>query len=394
MGRGGSGPIRLYCSEPLRSGSFSMQKSAILLADGTILYGVPFGAAGTTVGEFVFHTGMTGYQEILTDPSYCGQVVTMTYPEIGNTGINPEDDESRRAWASGFVVRNVSPVVSNWRATMSLDDYLKQQGIVGIRDVDTRALTLRLRDTGAMMGIISSELTIEEMRQKLAETPPIEEQDLVARVSTPEPYMWNEGTWQWSQGFARPEASRYRLVAYDFGIKRNILRLLVDAGCSVEVVPHHTPAADVLARNPDAVFLSNGPGDPRRRPDLSQTVADLVGKVPLFGICYGLQILGPALGARIDKLRFGHHGANHPVKHCDDDGVWITSQNHNYVVAADTLPPSCEVTDINLNDGTLEGFRDRERAILAIQYHPEASPGPHDATRLFRRFTAMLEARR
>lgn len=371
-----------------------MSESLILLADGSTFRGQAFGAPGTTVGEFVFHTGMSGYQEILTDPSYCGQVVTMTYPEIGNTGINSEDHESRRPWVNGFVVRNVSPVVSNWRAEMSLDDFLRSHGIVGIRGVDTRALTLRLRDSGAMMGIISSELSLEEMRRELEAAEPIEEQDLVAEVTTEEPYVWEEGAWIPGQGFRRPTEFRYEVVAYDFGIKRNILRLLVEEGCRVEVVPAGTSVEEVLKRAPDGVFLSNGPGDPRRRLDLSERIKGLVGQRPLFGICYGFQVLGPALGATVSKLRFGHHGANHPVKHIDAEGIWITSQNHNYVVEADTLPAGFEVTDINLNDETLEGFRSREHAVLAIQYHPEASPGPGDARTIFRQFAEMMDAAR
>lgn len=373
-----------------------MRRSKIVLADGTTLAGRPFGRPGTTVGEFVFHTGMTGYQEILTDPSYCGQVVTMTYPEIGNTGINPEDMESSRAWLSGFVVRNVSPIVSNFRAAGDLDGFLQEHGVVGIRGVDTRALTLRLRDHGAMMGIVSDELTEDEMRSHLAAAEPIEARDLVAQVSTREPYVWTEGAWRLGEGFPQRRAADlpYYVVAYDFGIKRNILRLLVEAGCRVEVVPHDTPAAAVLARNPDGVFLSNGPGDPRRRPDISRTVSELVGRKPIFGICYGFQVLGPAVGAAIVKLRFGHHGGNHPVKHREAAGVWITSQNHNYVVQADTLPAGFEAIDINLNDGTLEGFRSDDAGVLAIQYHPEAAPGPSDAHALFGDFAAMMEARR
>lgn len=373
-----------------------MRKSMIVLADGTTLAGRPFGRAGTTVGEFVFHTGMSGYQEILTDPSYCGQVVTMTYPEIGNTGVNPEDMESERAWLSGFVVRNVSPVVSNFRATLDLEAFLREQGVVGIQRVDTRALTLRLRDHGAMMGIVSDELTEAEMRSALAAAEPIEARDLVAHVSTRAPYVWTEGAWRLGEGFPvhRPEDLPYHVVAYDFGIKRNILRLLVEAGCRVEVVPHDTPASEVLARNPDGVFLSNGPGDPRRRPDISRTVAELVGRKPIFGICYGFQVLGPAVGASIVKLPFGHHGGNHPVKHREAPGVWITSQNHNYVVTADTLPAGYDAIDVNLNDGTLEGFRSDEAGVLAIQYHPEAAPGPSDAHALFGDFAAMMAARR
>jgi len=366
------------------------KRAMILLADGTKLYGEGFGAAGTTAAEFVFHTGLTGYQEILTDPSYCGQAVVMTYPEIGNTGVNDEDMESDRAWLNGFVVREVSPVPSNWRASGTLDQFLAEHGVVGIHGVDTRALTLKLRDEGAMMGVITTELDEAAAAAYLAEVTPIERQDLVAKVTTPEPYTWREGTWVPGKGHQRGGELPYRVVAYDFGIKRNILRLLVDAGCVVEVVPATTPAEDVLAREPDGVFLSNGPGDPRARPDLAEQIAPLRGRVPLFGICYGFQVLGAAIGAGIDKLVFGHHAANHPVRH-GDAGVWITSQNHNYIVDADTLPSDFTAGDINLNDRTLEAFHSREHRVLAIQYHPEASPGPWDARPVFAQFTAMFD---
>lgn len=367
-----------------------MTQSLILLADGSTFRGEGFGANGTSVGEFVFHTGLTGYQEILTDPSYCGQTVVMTYPEIGNTGINHEDMESERAWLSGFVVRNLSPVVSNWRSRQTLSDFLKDQGVVGVAGVNTRALTLRLRQQGAMMGIVSSELTLPEMKKALKNAPPIEAQDLIPVVSTKKPYVWNEGTWRLGEGFRKNIQPKFRVVAFDFGVKRNILRLLADQGCEIEVVPYDTSAEDVLAKNPDGVFLSNGPGDPRLHAATSAKLKKIIGKKPVFGICFGFQLLGPAVGGDIIKLRFGHHGANHPVKHIGSKGIWITSQNHNYVVRPESLPADCEITDINLNDKTLEGFRDRKRGVLAIQYHPEASPGPHDAAALFGTFAQMM----
>lgn len=367
-----------------------MTSSLILLADGSTFRGEGFGASGTSVGEFVFHTGMTGYQEILTDPSYCGQVVTMTYPEIGNTGINDDDMESDRAWLTGFVVRNLAPVVSNWRSKMTLADFLKAQGVTGIANVNTRALTLRLRERGAMMGIVSDQLTAAEMKRELKKAKPIESLDLIDVVTTKQPYFWREGSWQIGEGFRKIAKPKYRVVAYDFGVKRNILRLLADQGCEIEVVPAGMTAVEVLEKRPDGVFLSNGPGDPRRRADLSEKLKSIVGKVPVFGICFGFQLLGPALGGSIVKLPFGHHGANHPVKHADAN-IWITSQNHNYVVETKSLPKGCEITDINLNDQTLEGFIDRKRGVLAIQYHPEASPGPHDAIGLFRNFAEMMD---
>lgn len=334
---------------------------------------------------------MTGYQEILTDPSYHGQVVVMTYPEIGNTGVNEEDMESERVWVKGFVIRELSPQVSSYRASGSLSSFLERFGVVGVYAVDTRLLTLKIRQEGAMMGVISTELTKVEMEKLLEETPPIEEQDLVAEVSTHHPYTWYEGVWEFPRGFSLPQGEGLHIVVYDFGVKRNILRLLRQNGARVTVVPGTLPFSEVKKLAPAALLLSNGPGDPRRRLDLVDHLRGIMGRIPIFGICYGHQILGAALGGRIFKLKYGHHGANHPVRHWKSSGIWITSQNHNYAVDPETLPSRCLITDTNLNDGTLEGFCDPDLRILAVQYHPEASPGPHDARGIFGEFMELLK---
>jgi carbamoyl-phosphate synthase small subunit len=366
-------------------------RGAIYLKDGTYLEGFAFGAQGSAVGEFIFHTGMTGYQEILSDPSYHGQIVVMTYPEIGNTGVNEEDMESDRVWVRGFVVRELSSRVSNFRASDTLDHFLKRYGVVGVRGVDTRALTLKIRERGAMMGVISTDLTLKEMEDLLRKTPPIENQDLVAEVATNSPYRWEEGVFVFPRGFSMKEDSQGpHIVVYDFGVKRNILRLLVENGARVTVVPGNLPYEALKPLRPDALLLSNGPGDPRLRQDLVENMKKILGKIPIFGICYGHQILGLALGGKIFKLKYGHHGANHPVRHWKKAGIWITSQNHNYAVDPDTLPSGCMVTDVNLNDGTLEGFFHPDLKVLAVQYHPEASPGPHDAQGIFSEFMEFL----
>ncbi len=375
-----------------------MRKALLALADGTVHPGWSFGARGTTVGEVVFNTSMTGYQEVLSDPSYKGQIVAMTYPEIGNYGVNDEDYESGRVHVEGFIVKEAWETPSNWRATRSLHEFLEDQGIVGIQGVDTRAVTRRLREHGAMAGAISTEvLDPDELVERARRAPPIEGRDLVKEVTCTEPFRWEQGDWELGKGYRRPRSpGRFRVVAYDFGVKYNILRLLTQVGCEVTVVPAGTPADEVLAMAPDGVFLSNGPGDPQGVPYAVASVRQLLGRVPVFGICLGNQILGLAYGGDTVKLKFGHHGANQPVKDLATGRVEITSQNHNFVVDMSSLERSeyadaLEVTHVNLNDNTVEGIRHREHPVFSVQYHPEASPGPHDAAYLFRRFVEMME---
>jgi carbamoyl-phosphate synthase small subunit len=335
---------------------------------------------------------MQGYQEILTDPSYRGQIVAMTYPMIGNYGVNDEDVESRRPWVNGFIVKEASSVASNFRADVGLDDYLRRHGIVGIQDIDTRALTRHLRDHGAQDGIISSVATDPgQLVERARSLPGLVGRDLVAEVTVDAPYGWSEGTWDLARGYGAPPPPRFSVVAYDCGIKLNILRQLCAAGCDVTVVPAATSAADVLLRKPDGVFLSNGPGDPEGVPYLIESVRGLLGRVPIFGICLGHQILGLAAGGRTFKLPFGHHGANHPVKDLTTGKVEITAQNHGFAVdPASVTPLGWEPTHRNLNDGTCEGLRHRVWPVFSVQYHPEASPGPHDANYLFHRFTDLM----
>jgi carbamoyl-phosphate synthase small subunit len=366
----------------------------LVLADGTAYRGHAFGAEAAGEGEVVFHTGMTGYQEVLSDPSYAGQIVCMTYPEIGNVGANPEDDESRGLFLAGFVVREHDAVPSSWRARETLDDYLRRHGVPAIAGIDTRALVRRLRTAGAMNGVlVHGEAEPRDLARRAAALAPMEGQNLVDRVSCAEPYAWSEGT-LWRRG--EPPEPRYRVVAYDFGIKRNILRLLVDTGFDVRVVPARTPAREVLAQRPDGVFLSNGPGDPAAVPYAAEAVRELIGRTPVFGICLGHQILGLALGGRIRKLRFGHHGANQPQHDHASGRVLIASENHGFAVDAASLAerPELEITHLNLNDDTVEGLRHRSLPVFSVQYHPEASPGPHDAVYLFARFRALIEQSR
>ena len=361
------------------------QTAKLALEDGTVYTGRAFGARGEVDGEVCFNTSMTGYQEIITDPSYRGQIVTMTYPQIGNYGVNPTDFESRRIYASGFVIREYSPVVSNWQADRSLDDYLKHYGIVGISDIDTRALTRHLRDHGSQMGMITTEETpVEDLLARLAESPKLVGRNIVKEVTSAEAYDWPLK----SEPDETPEkALPYRVAVYDFGVKFSILRILNDLGCRLRVFPAHTPAEDILAWKPDGVFLSNGPGDPEPVAAAVASVKQLLGKKPIFGICLGVQILGLALGGKTSKLKVGHHGANHPVKHLSTGAVEITSQNHGFVVDIDSLPgDDVKVTHINLNDNTLEGFKHNSLRAFAVQYHPESAPGPHDSHYLFKQF--------
>jgi carbamoyl-phosphate synthase small subunit len=386
----------------------SQAKAILALADGRYYEGVSFGAEGEAVGEVVFNTSMTGYQEILTDPSYEGQLVAMTYPEIGNVGVNPEDVESTKPFMKGFIVRDYTALPSNWRAAQPLHDYMGQHGIVGIQNIDTRSLVRHLRDHGSQEGIISTlNSNPEELVAKAKASPGLVGLDLVRDVTCSEAYDWDEGMWDLAAGYKKRDAAkenakgrrtgkgsfrrpRYFVVAYDFGIKYNILRNLAEAGCRVKVVPAATSAEDVLAMNPDGIFLSNGPGDPDAVPYAKENVEKLIGKKPIFGICLGHQIMGLALGGKTYKLKFGHHGGNQPVMDLTTRKVEITAQNHGFAVDADSLKGAVEVTHLNLNDNTVEGLAHRELPIFSVQYHPESSPGPHDANYLFRRFIDLM----
>jgi carbamoyl-phosphate synthase small subunit len=373
-------------------------EAILVLEDGRAFRGRSFGAAGERGGEIVFNTSMTGYQEILTDPSYRGQIVCLTAAEIGNYGVNDDDVESEGVQAEGLVVREVSEVHSSWRAQVDLHQYLRAQGVPGLSEVDTRALTRHIRSRGAMRAVLSSvEPGVEALAARARALPPLERQDLVAQVTCRAPYTWLEGRrpgWNGDAPPSRGPGERFRLVAYDFGIKRNILRTLVDHGCSVLVVPGATPAQEVLDLKPEGVFLSNGPGDPAAATYAIEAVRGLLGRVPIFGICLGHQILTLALGGRTFKLKFGHHGGNHPVRNVATGRIEITSQNHGYAADPDSLGDAVEVTHVNLNDGTNEGWAHRTLPVFAVQYHPEAAPGPHDADYLFARFAQSLRVGR
>ena len=368
-------------------------RAHLVLADGTVFDGIAMGAEDVSTGEVVFTTGMTGYQEVLTDPSYCGQIVTMTAPQIGNTGVNEDDPEAERPFLAGFVVRELSPVVSSRRSSASLDEYLKKHGIVGIEGVDTRALTRHIRDQGAQMaaiGVGSPEALLEKARS----APPMQGLDLTGQVQTKEPYEWTEGTGVWGPGPADERADRPHVVTLDFGVKRNILRCLVDAGCKVTVVSGRTPAAEVLALEPDGIFLSNGPGDPAATKYAIETTKALLGKKPLFGICLGHQILSLALGGSTYKLKFGHRGLNQPVKNLGTGQVEITTQNHGFCVDVESLEGHAELTHQHLNDDTCMGVASDAHDAFSVQYHPEAAAGPHDARYLFERFVTKMDAAR
>jgi carbamoyl-phosphate synthase small subunit len=369
-----------------------MTPAVLVLRDGRVFRGRALGAIGETSGEVIFNTAMSGYQEILTDPSYHGQIVAMTYPLIGNYGLNEEDIESRRAWVNGFIVKEASPTPSSWRGRIGLDGYLKTNGIVGIQGIDTRALTRHLRDHGAQDGMIGPGAHEARLVEKARGLPSLIGRDLVKEVTVDTPFTWREGTWDLARGYQQAPPGDCKVVAFDAGIKLNILRQLVATGCDVTVVPASTPAAAVMEMKPDGVFLSNGPGDPEAVPYLVDSVRELLGKVPVFGICLGHQILGLAAGGRTYKLPFGHHGANHPVKDLATGKVEITSQNHGFAVDPESVAGhGWEPTHLNLNDNTCEGLRHREWPVFSVQYHPEASPGPHDANHLFHRFRELMK---
>ena len=371
-----------------------MRKPAILaLQDGTLFYGESIGVDGNTVGEVVFNTALTGYQEILTDPSYCQQIVTLTYPHIGNVGTNSEDEESSKVWASGLIIRDLPRLASNWRSEKSLDAYLQDNNVVAIADIDTRQLTRILREKGAQNGcIMAGDIDTEQAIQNANAFPGLQGMDLAKKVSTEKEYHWQQGSWELGQGFPTLNNKEgFRVVAYDFGVKRNILRMPADRGCDVQVVPAQTSADAVLAMQPDGVFLSNGPGDPEPcgyALDAIKTFLDK--KIPLFGICLGHQLLGIASGGKTQKMKFGHHGANHPVKDLRTNVVMITSQNHGFAVDEQSLPANVVATHRSLFDGSLQGIEHIDRPAFGFQGHPEASPGPHDVAHLFDKFISLM----
>jgi carbamoyl-phosphate synthase small subunit len=371
----------------------NLEKAALVLADGTIFHGRSIGAQGAAVGEVVFNTAMTGYQEILTDPSYCRQIVTLTYPHIGNTGVTPEDDESSRIYAEGLVIRDLPRVYSNWRAKEGLSEFLRKQKIVGIADLDTRKLTRILREKGAQNGCLAAgDVDIDAALKKAKAFPGLGGMDLAKVVTTKNAYEWTEGCWELSKGYRRVENPKHHVVAYDYGIKRNILRMLADRSSRVTVVPAQTPAKDVLRMKPDGVFLANGPGDPEPCDYAIEAIGEILDatRIPVFGICLGHQLMGLASGAKTLKMKFGHHGANHPVKDLDTGQVVITSQNHGFAVDPSTLTSNLRPTHVSLFDGSLQGLARTDRPAFCFQGHPEASPGPHDIGYLFDRFAKLM----
>ena len=378
---------------PIFSSQFP--KAILALADGTIFQGYGIGASGHAVAEVVFNTAMTGYQEILTDPSYTGQMVTLTYPHIGNVGVNSEDVEADRVYAAGLIIKDLPAIVSNFRAEQSLSDYLKANNVVAIAGIDTRALTRVLREKGAQGGCILVGDDVEQAKALAAGFGGMAGQDLAKVVSTQTVYEWTETEWQLGEGFGTQTEPKFKVVAYDFGVKRNILRMLAERGCAITVVPAQTPASEVLAMNPDGVFLSNGPGDPEPCDYAIAATREFLDKnLPVFGICLGHQILALASGAKTLKMKFGHHGANHPVKDLDTGHVAITSQNHGFAADEKTLPANVRVTHVSLFDGSLQGITFTDKPAFSFQGHPEASPGPHDIAYLFDRFVGNMAAAR
>jgi carbamoyl-phosphate synthase small subunit len=371
----------------------SLQPAILVLEDGSVFHGSSIGYDGQAVGEVVFNTAMTGYQEILTDPSYAKQIVTLTYPHIGNTGINSEDVESDQVWAEGLIIRDLPLLHSNWRSEETLTDYLKRTKRVAIADIDTRRLTRILRDKGAQNGcIIAGDIDEARALELAKEFPGLKGMDLAKEVCTKEQYTWSQTTWDVVDGYGEREESKFKVVAYDYGVKKNILRMLAERGCDLTIVPAQTPAKDVLAMNPDGVFLSNGPGDPEPCDYAIQAIQDILQTdIPVFGICLGHQLLALASGAKSIKMKFGHHGANHPVKTLENDRVMITSQNHGFAVDEKTLPDNLKATHRSLFDDSLQGIHRTDKPAFSFQGHPEASPGPQDASPLFDHFIELME---
>jgi len=369
------------------------EAAILVLEDGSVFRGTAIGATGTSTGEVVFNTAITGYQEILTDPSYAEQIVTLTYPHIGNTGTNSEDEESAQIFCKGLVIRDLPLLASNFRCEETLDAYLKRNNILGIADIDTRRLTRILREKGAQNGcLMAGEIDEAAALKQAQEFPGLKGMDLAKEVTTDKPYQWSEGIWQLGQGHTTPDNAQYKVVAYDFGVKRNILRMLADRGCDLTVVPAQTPAKDVLAMNPDGVFLSNGPGDPEPCDYAIAAIKELLdANLPIFGICLGHQLLSLASGAQTVKMKFGHHGANHPVLDLESGEVLITSQNHGFAADEASLPDNLRATHKSLFDGTLQGIHRTDKPAFSFQGHPEASPGPHDLAPLFDRFIELMK---
>jgi carbamoyl-phosphate synthase small subunit len=375
--------------------SHTHREAVLALADGTIFRGTAIGADGSSVGEVVFNTALTGYQEILTDPSYARQIVTLTYPHIGNVGVNKEDQESDQIWAAGLVIRDLPLLASNFRSEQNLDDYLKEKNILGIADIDTRKLTRILRETGAQSGcIMAGDVDDQAALAAARGFAGLKGMDLAKEVTTSSSYSWTERSWELGTGHRESSGGKFKVVAYDYGVKRNILRMLVDRDCELTVVPAQTPASEVLAMNPDGVFLSNGPGDPEPCDYAIQAIKEILETdIPVFGICLGHQLLALASGAQTEKMKFGHHGANHPVEDIDNNIVMITSQNHGFAVAEKSLPSCLRATHRSLFDGSLQGIHRTDKAAFSFQGHPEASPGPHDAASLFDHFIELMEQR-
>ena len=377
--------------------SHTHREAVLALADGTIFRGTAIGADGCSVGEVVFNTALTGYQEILTDPSYAQQIVTLTYPHIGNVGVNEEDAESDRVWAAGLVIRDLPLLVSNFRSEQSLDSYLKDNNILGIADIDTRKLTRILRESGAQNGcIMAGDIDDETALAAVRDFGGLKGMDLAKEVTTEKTYQWSQHSWELGVGHSDqdPATTKFKVVAYDFGVKRNILRMLVDRGCELTVVPAKTPASEVLAMNPDGIFLSNGPGDPEPCDYAIEAITEILKTdIPVFGICLGHQLLALASGAKTAKMKFGHHGANHPVEDIDNNVVMITSQNHGFAVDETSLPDNLIATHRSLFDGSLQGIHRTDKPAFSFQGHPEASPGPHEAAVLFDHFIELMGAR-